>query len=99
MNFMLIAGTIVIPLVLFFLRARSFAWIFDLLGAVALLLFLLTSGLSILEIKQMKTEFTTHIHEIFNSLLFLASSGYLGVYALYRLLLTTAQTRKNGHSR
>lgn len=99
MNVLLIAGTIVVPLVMFFLRERSFAWIFDLLGAVALLFFLLTSGLSILEIKQMKTEFTTHIHEIFNSLLFLASSGYIGVYALYRLLLTTAHTRKNGPSR
>ncbi|TCP55706.1 hypothetical protein EV586_103360 [Tumebacillus sp. BK434] len=99
MNILLIAATILIPLLLFFLRERSYAWLFDLLGALAVLLFLITSGLAVLEIKRMNTEFTTHIHEIFNNLLFLASSGYLGVYALYRLLLTTARARKNGPSR
>lgn len=90
MQILLSLGAIFAPLILFLLRHRSFAWLFDLLAALSLLLANLSAGLSVLEIKQMNTEFTTHIHEVFNNWLFLGTLGYLGVYTVYRLLVTTA---------
>ncbi|ASS76419.1 hypothetical protein CIG75_16620 [Tumebacillus algifaecis] len=95
MNVLLIVSIVALPLFLFFLRKHRLAWLFDLLSVIATWLFLITTGLSILEIKRMGVEFTTHIHEIFNNWLFLSTSGYLGVYSVYRLLITTVRARKN----
>ncbi|MFD2171823.1 hypothetical protein [Tumebacillus lipolyticus] len=94
MRLLLIAGIILLPLVLFALRNARIARLFDLLAAVAALLFLITSGLSVLEIKQMNTEFTTHIHQIFNNLIFLSAAGYIGIYSVYRLLGCTFPARQ-----
>lgn len=101
MKILLALSAISTPILLFLLRHRPFAYLFDLLAALALLLANLSAGFSLVEIKQMNTEFTTHIHEIFTDWIFLTSIGYIATYAVYRLLITTAhnwQKRTNQHS-
>jgi hypothetical protein len=88
----LIVGAILGPILMFVLRHRSIAAIFDLLAALSVLLANIAAGLAVLEIKQENTEFTTHVHEIFMDPLFLATTGYIGVYSVYRLLVATSRT-------
>ena len=92
MQILLSLGAIVGPILMFILRHRRYAFLFDLLAALSLLLANLSAGWSVVEIKQMNTEFTTHIHEVFNNWMFLLTLGYLGVYTVYRLLVTTSHT-------
>jgi hypothetical protein len=91
--FLFVLSTILLPLLMFALRRRPYAWGFDLLGAVAALTANLSAGLHTLEIKLEGTEFTTHIHEVFMDPFFLASVAYLGLYAVYRFLVTAIRHR------
>ncbi len=95
MYILLALGAIFTPLLMFILRRRTYAFLFDLLAAIAFLLANISAGLSVLDIKLTHTEFTTHIHEIFTDWLFLAALGYLSIYAVYRLMVTTMHTWNN----
>jgi len=90
--YLTLGGAVFVPVAMFVLRRRRYAYLFDLLAALALLLANLSAARAVLDIKVTGTEFTTHVHEIFNDPLFLLSGSYLGVYAVYRLLVTTAHT-------
>lgn len=92
MQLLLIVGAIVVPILMFVLRQRSVAAIFDLVAALSVLLANIAAGLAVLEIKQENTEFTTHVHQIFMDPLFLVTTGYIGVYSVYRLLVATSRT-------
>ena len=100
MQLLLIAGTILVPLVMFVLHRRRIAVLFDLLAALSVFAANISAGLAVLAIKQQNTEFTTHIHQVFIDPLFLAATGYVGLYSAYRLLVATAHawTQKNGRS-
>ncbi|PWK13153.1 transposase [Tumebacillus permanentifrigoris] len=92
MQLVLILGTILVPICMFVLRHRPLAAVFDLIAALSVLLANIAAGLAVLEIKQESTEFTTHVHEIFMDPLFLVTTGYIGVYSVYRLLVATSRT-------
>lgn len=89
---LLIVGAILVPILMFMVRHRPVAAVFDLLAALSVLLANIAAGLAVLEIKQENTEFTTHVHEIFMDPLFLVTTGYVGLYSVYRLLVATSRT-------
>ena len=91
--FLFALGAIIAPLLMFALRRRPFAWLFDLLGALAMVTANISAAWHTLKIKLAGTEFTTHIHEIFMDPFFLTAAGYLGLYAVYRILLTAVCTK------
>lgn len=86
-------SAILAPLIMFALRNRRYAWWFDLFGALAMVTANISAAWHTLKIKLAGTEFTTHIHEIFMDPFFLAAAGYLGLYAVYRVLLTAVYTK------
>ncbi|HEU4964134.1 MAG TPA: hypothetical protein VFV52_09835 [Bacilli bacterium] len=92
MTILIVAGTILFPVLMFLLRERRFAPLFDALAALAVLLANVAAALGVWEIKSTHTELTLHIHEIFLDPLFLGTTGYIGLYSVYRLLVTTAHT-------
>lgn len=92
MELLLISGAILAPVLMFLLRRRRFAPLFDALAAVAVLWANIAAGLAVWEIKATHTELTLHIHEIFLDPLFLGAAGYIGAYSVYRLLVTTAHS-------
>jgi hypothetical protein len=92
LQLLLVLGTVAVPVVFFLLRHHKISVLFDLFGVVAVLLANISAGLSVLAIKQSNTEFTTHIHMVFMDPVFLASTGYIGLYAVYRLMRTTEQS-------
>ena len=90
MPYLLMLGAILAPVAMFVLRRyRMAAVAFDLLAAISVLLANLSAGLAVLAIKQHNTEFTTEVHSIFVDPMFLGAAGYIGIYSVYRLMMTT----------
>jgi hypothetical protein len=92
MYLLVIAGAALPPLLMFYLRRQPYAPLFDLLAALSVLVANISAGMSVVDTKLHGTEFTTHVHEIFMDPFFLSATGYIGVYAVYRLLLTFAHS-------
>lgn len=93
MKIILIAGSIVFPLIMFYsqkiwIRLRL---IYNLVSIIAVLVFGNISSLSIYKIIEDKTVFMTAIHAVFLNPLFLLAGSYIGVYVLYRLLLLSTE--------
>lgn len=89
MKIVLIVGSIVIPLIMFYsqkywVRLRL---IYNLIAIIAVLIFGNIASLSIYKIIIDKTVFMTAIHAIFLNPFFLIAGTYIGIYILYKLLL------------
>jgi DMSO reductase anchor subunit len=100
MKFILIMGSIVAPILLFFLQKAKpgLRLILNLTAVLSAIVFGNISTLAIYEIIQDKTVFMTNIHAIFLNPLFLITGAFLGIYLIYRILLWTIEemgTRKN----
>ena len=95
MQLLLMLGAILLPVVMFLLRRyHLLAVAFDLLAAISVLLANLSGGNAVLAIKQHHSEFTTEVHRIFIDPMFLSAAGYIGIYSVYRLLMTTLRRMK-----
>lgn len=89
MKSMLIIGSIIFPLIMFFSAKNllKLQVIYNLLAIIAGLVFGNIASISIYSIIKNETVFTPAIHAVFLNPLFLIAGSYLGLYALYRLLL------------
>ncbi|MEN1970496.1 transposase [Lentibacillus sp. N15] len=93
---MLIAGSIILPLLMFYTQQiwPRLRFIYNLVSIVAVLVFGNIASLSIYQIIIDKTVFMTAIHAIFLNPFFLIAGSYIGVYILYRLLLLSLEERE-----
>lgn len=96
MKIILIAGSIVFPLIMFYsqkswIRLRL---IYNLATIVAALVFGNIASLSIYKIIEDKTVFMTAIHAVFLDPFFLIAGSYIGIYTLYRLLLLSMEEQQ-----
>ncbi|WP_164214947.1 transposase [Virgibacillus sp. YIM 98842] len=89
MRIMLIAGSFILPLIMFYTQKRwlRLRIIYNAAAIVAVLVFGNISSLSIYQIIKDDTVFMTAIHGIFLNPFFLVAGSYIGIYILYRLLL------------
>lgn len=73
---------------MFYLRFKGnvFTAIFNTLAVISTIVFGIISALSIRQVLIDNTVFMTAIHGIFLNTYFLSSGGYLGIFAIYRLL-------------
>ncbi|ASK61213.1 transposase [Virgibacillus phasianinus] len=92
MRIFLIAGSIILPLVMFFLQKYriKFRLIFNLGAILSTLVFGNIASLSIYQIIKDNTVLMTNIHAVFLNPFFLITGSYIGIYILYLLLLVTA---------
>lgn len=83
--------TLILPLFMIWSIKRSFLWdiLFNILAIVSLYLFSVTTALAVLQTIFDQTVYLTTIHSILLNPLFLIPGGYLGMFALYRLLRLT----------
>lgn len=63
------------------------------IAVIAILLFGMITGTSVLQVIMDNQVFSTAIHGIFLNPFFLLSGAYLGVYIIYRLLIITMEER------
>jgi|SRR5690625_4582616 len=86
---MLIVGSIVLPILMFYLQKHwvRLRGIYNLIAIIAVLAFGNIASLSIYKIIKDGTVFMTAIHGIFLNPFFLIAGSYIGLYVLYRLLL------------
>jgi hypothetical protein len=91
MVFLIIAGSILTPLVMFGCRMYwpQSKLVLNLLALISFLIFGIISALAIHEIIQDNTVFMTNIHGLFLDPVFLITGVYIGVYILYRLIIMT----------
>jgi len=93
MKTILIAGSFIAPLIMFYSQKRwkRLRLIYNLVTIIAVLVFGNIASLSIYKIIIDKTVFMTSIHAVFLNPFFLISGSYIGIYVLYRLLLLTME--------
>jgi hypothetical protein len=91
MKFLIVLGSIVIPIVMLMIQHKWIKWriVFNVASVLSTLILGNISALAIYEILRDNTVFMTSIHAIFLNPMFLMTGAYLGVYLLYRLLLIT----------
>jgi glucose-6-phosphate-specific signal transduction histidine kinase len=96
MKAILITGSIVLPLIMFYSQKtwRRLRLIYNLVTIIALLVFGNIASLSVYQIIKDKTVFMTAIHAIFLNPLFLISGAYIGIYVLYRMLLLSIEEKQ-----
>ncbi|MEC0247627.1 hypothetical protein P4H65_17695 [Paenibacillus chitinolyticus] len=86
----LVWGTVVaVPWLLVWLQNKvtGAKFIIDVLAYAALVLFSGIAGITVAEILVNNTVFMTSVHKVFLNPFFLASGGWLGLYALQRLIV------------
>ncbi|WP_139343295.1 transposase [Virgibacillus siamensis] len=95
MSVFLVAGTIVVPFIMFLLQkvSSNYRLIFNIAAIISTLIFGTISSLSIYQIIKDNTVFMTEIHAVFLNPFFLVTGAYIGLYILYRLLLITTEER------
>ena len=89
MKILLIIISIVIPIVMVIINKKGLwgALFLDGLAILSALIFGNIAATEIYEIIRDNTVFMTNIHRIFLNPLFLLTGGYLGLYAVYMLIL------------
>ncbi|SEG36999.1 hypothetical protein [Paenibacillus sp. UNC499MF] len=82
-------AVIAVPWLLVWLqnKAAGAKRIMDVAAYAALVLFSAIAGVTVTEILVNDTVFMTSVHKVFLNPLFLASGGWLGLYALQRLIV------------
>ncbi|MFC4403871.1 transposase [Gracilibacillus xinjiangensis] len=88
MSYLLIAGSIVLPFVMFLARKKwdRIQIVYNVAALIALLLFGNLASVSIYQIIRDNTVFMTNIHGLFLNPFFLITGAYLGLYAIYQLI-------------
>lgn len=91
MTILLVMGSIIIPVAMFFLHKYflKMRFIFNSLAIISLLVFGNIASLSIYQIIKDNTVLMTNIHAVFLNNYFLVTGAYLAIYILYQLLLKT----------
>lgn len=89
MVFVIMLGSIVIPIVMLVIQHKWIKWriVFNAASVLSAVILGNISALAIYEILRDHTVFMTSIHAIFLNPLFLLTGAYLGLYLIYRLLL------------
>ncbi|GAB4073806.1 hypothetical protein GCM10028778_13090 [Barrientosiimonas marina] len=89
MKLLLIAGSIVLPVVMYVTQKYwgGLLFLFNLAGLLAAIIFVDIASLAIHDIIKNGTVMMTDIHAIFLNPWFLITGAYLGVYAIFWLLL------------
>ena len=89
MRVILIAGSIIFPLIMFYAQKHWLLLkvIFNYVAILAALVFGNIASLSIYQVIKDKTVFMTAIHAVFLNPFFLITGSYIGIYIIYRILL------------
>ncbi|MFS0903869.1 transposase [Priestia aryabhattai] len=96
MVFLIVAGSIIFPIVMLFfsLKWKGAELVFNTLALLAALVFGNIAVASIYRILKNHTVFMTSIHAIFLNPAFLLTGAYLGIYVLYKLLALTLNVKQ-----
>lgn len=97
MKFLFVAGTIVVPLIMYYLQQRQekVKTLYHLIAFIALITF---SNIIVIKVYEIITEgdvFTMEIHGLFLNPLFIISGAYLGIYVTFLLLLLCCRLNLN----
>ncbi len=99
MKILLVLGSVIGPLIMYFLsRKKLFRLAIHVLAILSALIFGNIASLSIYQIIVDDAVFMTTIHGIFLNPLFLITGAYLGVYLLFRLLVLSLNEKKSVES-
>ncbi|MFD2749833.1 transposase [Virgibacillus siamensis] len=95
MKILLIIGSIVFPILMYFAQKRwkKLQIFINWAAVIAALIFGNITSLSVYQIIKDKTVMMTNIHAVFLNPYFLIAGAYLGVYFLYLLLKVTLENR------
>jgi hypothetical protein len=96
LNILLIAGSVILPLFMYYSRKFwvQLRFLYNLIAIIALLVFGNIASLSVYKIIKDNTVFMTAIHGIFLNPFFLAAGSYIGIYFLYRLILLSMEEQQ-----
>lgn len=100
MVFLIIAGSMLTPLLMFslYMYWPQSKLVLNLLALISALIFGILSALAIHEMIKDNTVFMTNIHGLFLNPVFLITGAYIGVYFLYRLIILTFNETVKGSS-
>ncbi len=95
LKIILVASTIVVPLIMIYLRKKisKLAIVFNILAVIFVIIFGSIASTSIYQIIIDDAVFMTKIHALFLNELFLISGAYIGLYVIYRLMVLTLEER------
>ncbi|WP_047985891.1 hypothetical protein [Ornithinibacillus californiensis] len=101
MEFLLIAGIIILPVVMLWIvniwgNFRSF---FNVTAVLSAMIFGIISSISVHEVIVNQTVMMTTIHAIFLNPFFIISGSYLGLYLLYRLLIILFKEKEEPYNK
>ncbi len=91
----IVVATIVLPILMLYLKNRSkkFQIVFNAIAAISAVIFGVIAAVSIQQILIDGTVFMTAIHSVFLNPFFLITGAYIGLFAIYRLLVLTLDER------
>ncbi|GGP17362.1 transposase [Oceanobacillus neutriphilus] len=91
----ILVASIAVPILMLYLKIRSkkFQIAFNALAAISAVIFGVIAAVSIRQILIDNTVFMTAIHSVFLNPIFLITGAYIGLFAIYRLLILTLDER------
>lgn len=100
MKVIVISGSIILPLMMVYIRIRwrKISTFFNVLMLVAVIIFGDIGALSVYQVIKDKTVFMTAIHAVFLDPFFLLTGFYIGIYTIYRLILLSLKERRERHN-
>ncbi|MDF2669593.1 MAG: hypothetical protein K0R67_1899 [Paenibacillus sp.] len=98
MKLLIVAGTIIVPVLMLVLQWTSITIkrIMDGLVIVCAFITAITIAFVVQQSISSDTVFTTDVHKVFHNKVFLLASSYLGLYGLYRMLLGLLREYRKG---
>ncbi len=88
--------SIVLPIIMYYVKNKVHLTqrLFNVLAIISLIIFGNIAALSVRQILIDNTVFMTAIHGVFLNPFFLITGAYLGIFALYRLLMMTFEEKQ-----
>lgn len=93
MKILLVASSIVVPIVMLYLKHTSdkFKMVFNIVAVISTIIFGSIISTSIYQIIADDAVFMTTIHAIFLNPVFLLTGAYLGVFTIYKIMVLTLE--------
>lgn len=94
---LIVIGTLAVPVAMLAVQriVRPLRYVLDIAAVVAAYVFSIVFAWTVYEVLRDNTVFMTTIHKIFANAPFLLASGYLGSYAIYRLMHCAMQAYRS----
>lgn len=93
MKIIIVISSFLFPLLMYFSQRNrpQLRWLYHIIALIALVVVGNITALKIYEVLKNEAVYSFQIHSIFQNLIFLITSAYLGVYLIFLLLLVSSQ--------